>query len=319
MNVVGVRSGSKCLNVFPRTKEGFLIQDGMGGAIVTKQPQVRIPYLRTLLYDGSGQPIIAETGNPEEDTPPGVDSLVVSGECGLQWRYRGQAGFRQRLVWDGCKWIVENDNAKELDDYPSVLDGLQDCEYLPMVLVQQDDGSYKVGYRSSHYRFPGEIVPYAGSLSSIPNDWLACNGFSYDPIEYTALFAAIGFKWGNDSGLFRVPDLRGYFLRGVDHGEGIDENSGTRTAKFTGGNTGDQVGSYQEDAFQCHEHDLPVSSGLAGADEQLSSITLRGKKADETVISADVVDGDCGEARTANETRPKNANVEYIIYAGCKE
>lgn len=319
LNLVGVAAGSKCLSVLPRLKQGFVVNDGNGGAIVTNQPMVRVPYLRVLLYDESGQPIIAETGNPEEDNPPGVDSLLVSGECGLQWRYRGRAGYRQKLVWDGCKWVVENDNAKELDDYPSVFDGREDCDYLPMVLKKDSTGNYEIGYRSTHYRFPGEIVPYAGALASIPDDFLPCNGFSYDPLEYTALYAAIGFKWGNDSGLFRVPDLRGYFLRGVDHGESVDEDAGTRTAKFTGGNTGDQVGSYQEDALQCHEHDLPVSSGLAGSDEQLTSIAARAKKAAETVISAGVVEGDCGEARTADETRPKNANVEYIIYAGCKE
>lgn len=318
MNLIGVKSGNRCLNVFPRLKNGFVVNDGNGGAIVTNQPQVRIPYLRTILYDGSGQPIIAETGNPEEDNPPAVDSLVVSGECGLQWRYRGRAGYRQRLVWDGCKWIVENDNQKELDDFPSVFDGRQDCDYLPMVLVQQTDGTYKIGYRSTHYRFPGEIVPYAGALGSIPNDFLACNGFSYDPAQYPDLFTAIGFKWGNDSGNFRVPDLRGFFLRGVDHGEGVDVDAGGRTAKYTGGNSGDLVGSYQDDAFQCHEHDIPINSGLAGSDEQVSSVTLRAQKAAETVVTEGILESDCGELKTAEETRPKNAAVEYIIYAGCK-
>lgn len=319
LNITGVRSGSKCLNTFPRTKEGFVVYDGNGGGIVTNQPQVRIPYLRVLLYDENGQPIIAESGNPEEDNPPGVDSIVVSGACGLQWRYRGRAGYRQKLTWDGCKWITENDNPAEIDDYPSVQDGREDCSYKPMVLVEQDDGSYRIGYRATHYRFPGEIIPYAGSLASIPDDFLACNGFSYEPTDYPSLFTAIGYKWGNDSGLFRVPDLRGYFLRGVDHGEGVDEDAGSRSAKFAGGNGGDQVGSYQEDALQCHEHDLPISSGLAGTDEQLSSITLRGKKAAETVTTNAMLESDCGAVRTADETRPKNAAVEYIIYAGCKE
>lgn len=305
--------------MFPRLKEGFVVNDGHGGAVVTNQPQVRIPYLRTLLYDEFGQPIIAETGSPEEDNPPAVDSLVVSGACGLQWRYRGRAGYRQRLVWDGCKWIVENDNEKEIDDYPSVVDGRDDCGYLPMVLVQQTNGTYKVGYRSTHYRFPGEIIPYGGALNTIPDDFLPCNGFSYDPLDYPNLFTAIGYKWGNDGGLFRVPDLRGYFLRGVDHGEQVDEDAPTRTAKFAGGNTGDNVGSYQEDAFQCHEHDIPINSGLAGADEQVSSITLRAQKAPGTVITEGAVESDCGEPRTADETRPKNAYVEYLIYTGCKE
>lgn len=320
MNVVGVRSGSKCLNVFPRKRTGFLVNDGKGGAIVTSQPQVPIPYLRTLLYDGSGQPIIAETGNPEEDSPPGVDSLVVSGGCGLQWRYRGRAGYRQRLVWDGCKWITENDNPSELDDFPSVDDGNDDCEYLPMVLVRQSDGSYRIGYRATHYRFPGEIITYGGPLSTMPDDCLACDGFSYDPLEYPELFANIGYRWGNDSGNFRVPDLRGHFLRGVDHGEAVDPDANTRTAKYTGGNTGDQVGSYQEDAFQCHDHDLPIEQDASvGSDDGLEMVANVDLMNEDTLHAQLAAESTCGEVRTADETRPKNAYVEFIIYAGCKE
>lgn len=318
MNIVGVRSGSKCLNVFPRTRTGFVIYDGKGGGIVTSQPQVPIPYLRTLLYDGSGQPIIAETGNPEEADPPGVDSLVVSGACGLQWRYRGRAGYRQRLVWDGCKWVVENDNNKELDDYPSVYDGREDCDYLPMVLVKQEDGTYRMGYRSTHFRVPGEIIAYGGTLAGVPAEFLPCDGSSYDTSLYPRLYAAIGYKWGNDGGMFRVPDLRGYFLRGVDHGEGVDENAGGRTAKFAGGASGDSVGSYQTDAFQCHEHMLP-SGTSSGTDTVIVYDTTGTLAAGDNDETQGVIDGDCGTIRTADETRPKNANVEYIIYAGCRD
>lgn len=317
LNVVGVRSGSKCLNTFQRTKEGFLVNDGKGGAIVTNQPQVRIPYLRTLLYDGNGQPIIAETGHPEENDPPGVDSLVVSGACGLQWRYRGRAGYRQRLVWDGCKWVVENDNFKELDDYDSVFDGREDCNYYPLVLIKGADGTYHTGYRQTHYRFPGEIISYGGSLSSMPADCLSCNGNSYDPELYPDLYAAIGFKWGNDSGLFRVPDLRGYFLRGVDHGENVDPDAGSRTAKFAGGNTGSNVGSYQADAFQCHEHKLPELASASGSDTALTVDTSATADTDP-ITTVGEIESECDEPRTSLETRPKNAYVEYIIYAGCK-
>lgn len=319
MNLAGVRAGSKCLNTFQRTRVGFVIQDGKGGSIVSAQPQVPIPYLRTLLYDAGGQPIIAETGNPEEGEPPGFDSLVISGGCGLLWRYRGRAGYRQRLVWDGCKWVTENDNFKELDDYDSVSDGTDDCKYKPLVLIEQADGSFQIGYRNTHYRTPGEIIAYGGATSTVPPDFLLCNGSSYDTTEYPDLYAVLGFKWGNDSGKFRVPDLRGYFLRGVDHSQGVDVDAGSRTAKYTGGNTGDKVGTYETDTFQCHEHNIPINSGLAGSAEQVSSITSRAEKALGTVETDSIRESDCDAPRTSDETRPKNASVEYIIYAGCKE
>lgn len=320
LNVTGVRSGGRCLQTFPRLREGFLVNDGKGGTIVTNQPQVRIPYLRTLLYDGSGQPIMAESGNPEEDDPPGVDSLVVSGACGLQWRYRGRAGYRQILVWDGCKWVTENQGGNDIDDFQSVYDGREDCNYFPMALIRQPDGTYDIGYRVTHYRFPGEIIAYAGPLGNIPADCLACDGQSFDPEEYTKLFAAIGYRWGNDAGMFRVPDLRGQFLRGVDHGAGEDTDSGGRTAKYSGGNTGNNVGSYQQDAFQCHEHDLPIEvAASAGPDEGIDSNSARDLAAAESLLTTGVVESDCDVPRVADETRPKNAYVEYIIYAGCKE
>lgn len=320
MNITGVRSGSKCLNVFPRTKEGFVVNDGKGGAIVTNQPMVRIPYLRTLLYDEFGQPIISETGQPEESQPPGVDSLVVSGACGLQWRLRGRKGYNQRLVWNGCQWITENNNPAEIDDFPSVEDGFEDCGNFPMVLIRQSDGSYRIGYRATHYRFPGEIIPYAGPLSTIPDDWLPCNGFSYDPAEYTGLYNAIGFSWGNDAGRFRVPDLRGQFLRGVDRGEQEDPDAASRTAKYTGGNTGDNVGSYQQDAFQCHAHDLPIEDdGTTGTDTGIETIGSVDLEAALNMETLDATESTCDPPRTSDETRPKNAYVQYLIYAGCKE
>ena len=49
-------------------------------------------------------------------------------------------------------------------------------------------------------------------------DWLPCDGRELDIGLYSALFAAIGIAWGGDvkKGKFNLPDLQGYFLRGVD-------------------------------------------------------------------------------------------------------
>jgi hypothetical protein len=64
---------------------------------------------------------------------------------------------------------------------------------------------------------------------------------------YTPLFDAIGFVWGGDlRDRFHVPDLRGYFLRGVDGRKGgRDPDSDIRTENNPNGQTGNAVGSVQ--------------------------------------------------------------------------
>ena len=74
---------------------------------------------------------------------------------------------------------------------------------------------------------PGAIMPFY--LSTAPSGWLECNGQS--TAGYPALQAAIGSN---------VPDLRGEFIRGWDHGRGVD--------------TGRSLGTTQADAFKSHTH-----------------------------------------------------------------
>lgn len=102
---------------------------------------------------------------------------------------------------------------------------------------------------------PGMIMAYAGSL--IPVGWAVCDGSSLSRTAYPELFAVLGTSWGAASGsTFNLPDLRGMFLRGVDGGSGRDPDRNSRTAMATGGNTGDKVGTFQDDEFQSHNHQL---------------------------------------------------------------
>lgn len=60
----------------------------------------------------------------------------------------------------------------------------------------------------------GVILPYGGV--SAPIGFLLCNGQSYLRSAYPGLFAAIGTTYGSvDSNSFNVPDLRGFFVRGL--------------------------------------------------------------------------------------------------------
>ncbi|QSE97877.1 tail fiber protein [Fulvivirga lutea] len=166
----------------------------------------------------------------------------------------------------------------------------------------------------------GTILSYGGA--SVPAGYLACDGSAVSRTTFADLFAAIGTSWGNGDGstTFNLPDLRGRFVRGVNAGTGNDPNAGSRTA-LNGGNTGDNVGSYQTDATSlpnsafttnttgAHSHSIQVFTGGGGTginfDNDAGGLTSSTGTAGDH--SHTIAGG--GDA----ETRPTNAYVQFII------
>src|ERR1051325_6033662 len=76
----------------------------------------------------------------------------------------------------------------------------------------------------------GSVVAFAGPVA--PTGWLLCDGSQVSRTTYASLFAAIGTAWGNGDALttFNLPDMRGRFLRGTDHGLGSDPDAASRVA-----------------------------------------------------------------------------------------
>lgn len=63
--------------------------------------------------------------------------------------------------------------------------------------------------------FIGEIRAFGFDFT--PNGWLACDGSTYGISNFQALFAIIGIQFGgNGTTNFKVPDLRGVVLTGVN-------------------------------------------------------------------------------------------------------
>lgn len=145
----------------------------------------------------------------------------------------------------------------------------------------------------------GVILPYGGTTA--PSGFLLCDGTSYLQSAYSNLYAIIGTAYGTADGThFNVPDLRGRFLRGTDSGAGNDPDAATRTAIKTGGNTADNVGSLQTDAFKLHTHTLARGTSGGGFASNVGNFALSDYYGGMT---------DTG----GNETRPVNVNVNYII------
>lgn len=84
----------------------------------------------------------------------------------------------------------------------------------------------------------GEIAWFARQTP--PAGFLEANGASYATATYPNLFAAIQYAFGGSGANFNVPDLRGEFVRGWDHGRGVD--------------VGRVFGSLQGDLFLNHNH-----------------------------------------------------------------
>lgn len=137
---------------------------------------------------------------------------------------------------------------------------------------------------------PGSVLAFAGG--GVPVGWLECNGAAISRSGNPELFTAIGTTYGTGDGstTFNVPDLRGEFLRGWDHGRAADP--------------GRTLGSSQADEVRAHTHTLPLESG--GSSNQ-QSLTDTGNT-DEGPYGAPNT-GSTGGA----ETRPRNVAVLYII------
>lgn len=149
----------------------------------------------------------------------------------------------------------------------------------------------------------GTIVSFGGNGATPPPGWLFCNGDAFPASQYPNLFAAIGTSWGTAGpNNFRLPDLRGVFLRGKNAGRNdafADPDSGPNfRANPWGGNAGDAVGSYQTDELRSHTHSTARVNGgpnykSAGGDPRVNEGT--------------------SSPAGGNETRPKNAYVNYLI------
>ncbi|MEN0045500.1 MAG: tail fiber protein [Bacteroidota bacterium] len=156
----------------------------------------------------------------------------------------------------------------------------------------------------------GTVLSYAGA--SVPDGWLLCDGSEVNRDLYPDLFTAIGTAWGTGDGVttFHLPDLRGQFLRGVSGSTSEDPNRNNRNAKYSGGNTGNNVGSYQEDIFKSHNHvSNRFDSGNQVNNIGTGSQALGWSGSYQWTNSLTVLTGETG----GSETRPKNAYVNYII------
>jgi len=137
----------------------------------------------------------------------------------------------------------------------------------------------------------GIVTAYAGA--TVPTNWLECNGAAISRTTYAALFAAIGVLWGVGDGstTFNLPDMRGEFLRGYDHGRGVD--------------SGRALASSQTDEFESHLHNVSFQvAGVGGGTNSFPAPSNYSGGASYNYTTSN---------SGGTETRPRNIAMMYII------
>ena len=129
-----------------------------------------------------------------------------------------------------------------------------------------------------------------------PDGWLKCDGSMVDRYIYPELYQALGEtlngpeEVGGD--FFRIPDLRGEFVRGWDDGRGVD--------------AGRDVGSFQGQELMSHDHVYGGAVVLAAVGDVISGRSV------VSTSGGGLSSGKCG----GGETRPRNVVLLYCISTG---
>ncbi|USE36379.1 tail fiber protein [Endozoicomonas sp. SCSIO W0465] len=137
-----------------------------------------------------------------------------------------------------------------------------------------------------------------------PAGWLECDGAEIDSTQYPELYEL--YKDRIEIGKAFLPDYRGEFIRGWDHGRGVD--------------TDRELGSGQADEMANHAHEVAIA-----INESKWDAMPFGTSADPAVIRGqyhDLGTGDTAEGterwmlsntRGGDETRPRNRAAMVII------
>lgn len=187
---------------------------------------------------------------------------------------------------------------------------------------------------------------------AVPAGWLECNGQAVARAGiYNPLFLIIGTIYGAGDGVstFNVPDYRGMFLRGWDNGRGIDPGRalGSTAANHqadgmkshthgTGGKTGVQDTNHSHTVTVnnggTHTHNIRTGAGSGGGSTYISrnnTFTTTTDVADaalsdglhshtttvgnQSANHAHTIPATVANAVGADETRPKNMSIMYVI------
>jgi len=169
------------------------------------------------------------------------------------------------------------------------------------------------------------------AVASVPSGYLECNGQSVSRTTFAALFAIIGTQYGaSNSSTFKVPDLRGEFIRGFDNGRGVDSGRSVASSQNHQHPQHDHAVSASSNSNVSdpgHFHNLLYDNGSFGGSS--GAVTPRGgntpsnpginnrissKTTGVSVsTSTSISQSQRGGTSNSSETRPRNIAMMYVI------
>ena len=180
-------------------------------------------------------------------------------------------------------------------------------------------------YISSQIRIPtigvgggyapiGTVISYMGTTA--PQDYLACDGSTYNIADYqqlatffTTQFGSSKFFGGDGVTTFKVPDLRGEFLRGTGTNSHANQGKGAN------------VGVHQ-DATEISCLEIYPDSNVAGVYTKDASTATWNKSTDGSIVSADGYGAHITISKFSSENvktnilpRPTNTSILWCIKA----
>ncbi|PWE20209.1 hypothetical protein DF188_08525 [Aliarcobacter skirrowii] len=159
----------------------------------------------------------------------------------------------------------------------------------------------------------GSIETFAGIAAKIPEGYLLCNGQEVSRTTYKDLFDVIGTTYGFTSGTtFKVPDLRGKFVRG--NGSTTFNSGGygnvTHSSAGLGVVQGDAIRNLYGHVSGMGTTAFDFSNGVLDISFSKNGVIGTGASGgyyDDIIFNASRV------VPTANENRPINMSMNYII------
>ncbi len=153
----------------------------------------------------------------------------------------------------------------------------------------------KVNDLAAYHPPIGAILAWHKSLAGTPGlpasgEWVECNG---------QMLADAASPYNGQT----IPNLNG------DAAGANSPGQAAKVAMFLRG--GSTSGTGQQDAFQGHWHEIALAGG--GGLQQIAVPTSTGTLVTHASLADPVSDGTNGTPRTANETRPVNMSVVWIM------
>ena len=173
-----------------------------------------------------------------------------------------------------AKW---EDNVYELAITDDVIGGPDGVDNLPHKQLAN-----RTTYLKSRMAPVGSLIIWP--TAAVPAGYLECNGAALSRATYAALFAVLGTAYNKTTDAadkFRLPDMRGEFIRGWDHGRNADKDraigssqKATRVYKYNYFADGWHNAMYDRDHLASADIDGAVEVIPAGTTGRSNSVEL---------------------------------------------